>query len=261
MANHRLMMAAIPVFLFSLASPAIAQQSQAEADANNPLASFTAFNVQNYYVPSLTELDGQNANTLWLRYAKPLFGKLLLRASLPVSRVPTGIGTTKSGLGDFSAFLAYLVDTGNPAKSFGIGPQFAFPTASRDETGSGKYQMGFATVYFDGSSPHFQWGGLLTWQTDIGGDDDRASTSMAALQPFYFFQLGGGLYVRGAPTMVYNFETDNYHMPFGLGLGKVIPAGNTVYNLFIEPQYTFLDNGPGQPEFQLYVAINMQFKG
>jgi len=37
----------------------------------------------------------------------------------------------------------------------GIGPQFAFPTASRDETGSGKYQMGFATVYFDGSSPQF----------------------------------------------------------------------------------------------------------
>ena len=54
-----------------------------DAQANNPLASFTAFNVQNYYVPQLSELDDQNANTFWLRYAQPM-GNWLFRASLPV---------------------------------------------------------------------------------------------------------------------------------------------------------------------------------
>lgn len=248
--------------LVLLAGSTFAQEksaSDAEADANNPLANFTAFNLQNYYVPQLSELDDQNANTFWLRYAQPV-GPWLLRASLPMSRVPTGPSTTTSGLGDVSAFLAYLIDTGNPAKSFGIGPQVAFPTASEDETGTGKYQLGAAAVYFDGSSKRVQWGGLLTWQTDVAGDDARSDTSLLAIQPFYFFQLGKGLYLRGAPIAVFNLETDDYHVPFGLGVGKVFPSGNTVYNIFVEPQFTLLDRGPGQPELQVLVGVNMQFK-
>ena len=179
---------------------------------------------------------------------------------MPINRVPTGEGTTTSGLGDLSAFLAYLVDTGNPSKSFGIGPQLSLDTATEDETGTGKYQAGFATIYFDGSSPKFQWGGLLTWQTDFAGDDDRADTSLLALQPFYFFQLGKGLYFRGAPIWVFNLETNDYHVPMALGVGKVMTSGNTVYNFFIEPQFTILDRGPGQPELQIFMALNMQFK-
>lgn len=247
----------LTVLVALYAAPSFAGSDAAEA--NNPLANFTAFNVQNYYVPQLSEMDDQNANTFWLRYAKPL-GRVLFRGSLPASRVPTGEGTTESGLGDLNAFFAYLVNTGNPAKSFGIGPQITFPTATEDATGTGKYQAGLVAVYFDGSSPTFQWGGLAAWQTDFAGDEDRADTNVGALQPFYFFQLGNGLYVRGAPIWAYNFETDNYHVPIGLGIGKIISAGNTVFNFFIEPQYTILDKGPGQPEFQIYTAINIQFK-
>ena len=248
--------------LLLLTSSALAEDkpaSSSEADANNPLANFKAFNLQNYYIPQLSELDDQNANTFWLRYAQPI-GPWLLRASLPISRVPTGPSTTTSGLGDLSAFLAYLVDTGNPAKSFGIGPQISLPTASETETGTDKYQLGAAAVYFDASSKRVQWGGLLTWQTDVAGDDARPDTSVLALQPFYFFQLGNGLYLRGAPIAVFNLETSDYHVPVGLGVGKVFASGNIVYNIFIEPQFTILDRGPGQPEFQLFMGVNMQFK-
>ena len=56
------------------------------SEANNPLAKFQAFIFHNYYVPALSELDGQNANTFWMRYAQP-FGKWLFRASLPVGIV------------------------------------------------------------------------------------------------------------------------------------------------------------------------------
>ena len=150
------------VVCWFLAAPAArAQESDGSdaAQANNPLANFKAFNLQNYYVPSLSELDGQNANTFWLRYAQP-FGRVLFRGSLPVSRVPTGPGTTTSGLGDFNANFFYLIDTGHPARSFGIGPQFSFDTATEDATGAGKYQAGLAAVYFDASSARVQWGGL-----------------------------------------------------------------------------------------------------
>ena len=231
----------------------------AEAQANNPLADFRAFNVQNYYIPELSGPTDETANNLVLRYAQP-FGNWLMRASLPFSRVPTGVNTTESGVGDFDAFFAYLFDTGNPARSFGFGPQVVLPTASEDATGSGKYQGGLAAVYFDATSPAIQWGGLLTYRTDFAGDSDRADVSVFAAQPFYFFQLGKGNYLRGAPIWVFDLENDNYHVPIGLGFGKVIASGNTVYNFFIEPQFTVLDKGPGQPQFQLFMAVNMQFK-
>ena len=234
-------------------------KSSEEAQANNPLANFVAFNIQNYYIPSLSELDDQNANNFFLRYAQP-FGKWLMRASLPVSRVPTGPSTTTSGLGDLNANFFYLIDVGNPAVSFGVGPQVTLPTASEDETGTDQWQAGVSIVYFSAKSRFFQWGSLLTWQTDVAGSSNTADTNFLAVQPFYLFQLGKGLYLRGAPIWAFNLEANDYHVPIGLGLGKVVKQGNTVYNFFAEPQFTILDRGPGQPEFQFYVALNMQFK-
>lgn len=242
--------------------PALTAQENsggAAVEANNPLADIVAFNVQNYYVPELSGLPDSKANNFWLRYAQP-FGKWLFRGSLPVSRLSTPLGGT-SGLGDMNAFLAYLFDTGNPGLAVGAGPLLVAPTATEDETGSGKWQGGLATVLFNGTNPKFQWGGLLTYQTDFAGDDERADTSLMVAQPFYFWQLGKGLYVRGAPLWVFNLETNTYHIPIGLGLGKVMPMGRTVFNFFIEPQFTILDRGVGQPEFQLYMAVNMQFLG
>jgi hypothetical protein len=229
------------------------------ARANNPLADIQAFNFQNYYIPELSGGIDSTANTFVLRYAQP-FGKWLMRASLPFLRVPTGPNTTESGMGDADVFFAYLFDTGNPARSFGVGPQLVFDTASEDATGSGKTQAGLAAVYFDGTSQFFQWGGLLTYRTDIAGSSSRPDTSVFAAQPFYFFQLGNGNYIRGAPIWVFDLENDTYQVPVGLGFGRVIPTEKVVYNFFIEPQFTILSKGAGQPEFQLFMALNMQFR-
>ena len=97
-------------------------RSNDAAQANNPLANFTAFNLQNYYIPERSGPTDTTANNFILRYAKP-FGSWLMHASLPFSRVPVGTSETVSGMGDLDVFFAYLFDTGNPAKSFGIGPQ------------------------------------------------------------------------------------------------------------------------------------------
>ena len=133
-------------------------------------------------------------------------------------------------------------------------------TSMKATTGSGKYQAGLATVYFDATSPVFQWGGLVTYAADFAGESDRSDVSVLAAQPFYFLQLGKGNYVRGAPLWVFDLENDTYHVPVGLGIGKVIPSGNTVHNIFIEPQFTILDKGPGQPQFQLFMGWNLQFR-
>jgi hypothetical protein len=233
------------------------------AQANNPLANMTALNFQHYFIGDLTGLDDETANQFWVRFAKPFTVKdssWLLRVSAPFNSFPTGPGgSTKTGLGDINAFAAYLIDTGNPAVSFGIGPLIGAPTASSDSLGSEKWTAGFANVLFNATSAKFQYGYLLTYQTDFAGDNDRADVSVGAFQPFAFYQLGNGLYLRSAPLWVYNFENDNYSVPLGLGIGKVVKSGKTVYNFFVEPQFSIADDGPGQPDWQVYMALNMQF--
>ena len=245
--------------LAAVVSPAAAQQPSAEelAKANNPLADIKAFNLQNYYYPKLWEVDDEVANTFWLRAAAPT-GPVLWRASLPVIQRPTG-GT---GFGDLQLFGAYLAVT-DPAFSFGVGPQLSFPTA---KTGFGPdvFQAGFAAVAFAAPSAAIQYGGLVTWQTDVNGDPDdpddpKPNTSSAAIQPFLFWQLGGGTYLRMAPIWVFDLESDDYHVPFGVGIGKVLKSERVVYNLFIEPQFTMAHQGAGQPAFQIFTGVNLQF--
>lgn len=245
--------------LLSANSAAAAQEASAEemAKANNPLADMKAFNLQNYYIPKLYGVDDEVANMFWFRFAAPT-GRVLWRASLPLPTVPTTSGDAESGIGDFDLFAAYLA-VQKPTLTIGIGPQVVAPTASNDALGTGKWQGGLATVAFVAPSPQVQIGGLLIWRASFAGDSDRSNTNVLAFQPFGFLQLGGGTYLRTSPIWAFDIENEVYNIPFGFGIGKVTKIGKTVLNLFIEPQFTVLHNGAGQPAFQLYTALNMQF--
>ena len=107
---------------------------------------------------------------------------------------------------DLNVFAAYLFDTGNPAVSFGIGPNHRADRPN-DRLGSEKWSAGFANVLFDGRSKQFQYGYLLTWQASFAGSDDSADVNTGAFQPFAFYQLGKGLYLRSTPIWVYNSRT------------------------------------------------------
>ena len=251
------LLAALPVAAEDEAGPSEAE-AKAMAQANNPLANMVAFNIQNYYYSELYGTD-DTANTAWLRYVQP-FGRWLLRASLPIATAPVpNSPDPESGLGDFNAFMAYLLSDPSASTQFGVGPLIAAPTATDDALGSDTWQVGAAAVYFNAASRRIQYGALVTYQTSFAGDGE--DVSQAAFQPFYIFQLGKGTYLRGAPLWVYDLENSTYNMPIGLGIGQVIKNEKIVYNLFIEPQWTILHKGVGQPEFQIFMGINLQFLG
>ena len=240
------------------------QGAAAAAQANNPLADITAFNIQNYYIDEFTGPGTESGNQFVLRFAQPFqLGDTnwLLRASLPYNSFPIGPGSsTIDGIGDIDVFAAYLFDMGNPAISFGLGPQIVAPTA-KDGLGPDQWQLGLANVFFDGRSPKFQYGYLLTWRGGVGDTKGNERVSLGAFQPFAFYQFGGGWYTGGAPIWTYNFRTDTYSVPLGIRLGKVTKRGDTVFNFFVEPQWSVADRGAGQPKKQVYFALNMQFTG
>jgi hypothetical protein len=232
------------------------------AQANNPLASFTAFNQHNYFIGKLTDSD-EIANTYWIRCAAPF--KLgnqtwLFRGSLPMNTYPTPpTGHHDTGLGDVNIQAFMLIDVGDPKITLGIGPQLTAPTASKGTLGSEKWSAGFANTLFY-ATPKWQLGYLLSWQGSFAGQDDRRDVSVGAFQPFVFHQIGHGAYLRSSAVMVYDFDNDNYTVPIGFGIGQVLPTKKVVYNVFIEPQFSISDRGAGWPEWQIFFAVNMQFK-
>jgi hypothetical protein len=262
---HAVLAAALAAALLGILGSAHAQGQAAAADvaqANNPLANFTAFNVHNYSIGELTETN-QDANQFWMRYARPFaVGQTnwLMRASLPVNTYPVSPDMEhQTGLGDLNVFAAYLIPTGNPALSVGIGPQITMPTATKDALGSGQWSAGLVHTLFDASSKRFQYGYLLSWQASFAGDDNRSKVNVGGFQPFMFYQLGGGTYLRSTAVMSYNLENDSYSVPVGLGIGQVIPTPKAVFNLFIEPQWSVADKGAGWAKWQVFIGLNTQF--
>jgi hypothetical protein len=71
-------------------------------------------------------------------------------------------------------------------------------------------------------------------------------------------QLGDGYYLRSTAIPTFNLESGDYAVPFGLGAGKVVRVDKVVFNAFIEPQFTFLHDGIGQPALQIFSGINLQ---
>jgi hypothetical protein len=132
------------------------------------------------------------------------------------------------------------------------------PTATDEVLGQGKWQLGAAAVAFK-ATPKVQVGGLITWQASVGGDSDRPSTSLMAVQPFAIWQLGGGTYLRSTGVWTFDLKSGDYAVPMGFGLGQVLKSGKVIYNLWLEPQFTILHDGTGQPKVQLFAGLNLQF--
>ncbi|WP_413587625.1 hypothetical protein [Bdellovibrio sp. HCB274] len=229
--------------------------------ANNPLTPMAAVNFHDYVQSSVFGTD-ETLNTLYLRAATPL--KLwdmpqLMRVTLPY--LPAALETptsTTSGLGDLSIFDIFLLKSGGTVE-YGVGPLLVFPTADKDETGAGKWQIGAAGVVMSPQS----WGmvgALITYQHDFAGDEDRPTQNIATVQPLVLWNLPYGIYLRSTGIWFFNWETGDYNMPVGAGAGKVWKFdGGTTMNLFAEPQWTVAHEGLYAPNYQTFVGLNFQF--
>ena len=229
------------------------------AQANNPLADMNAINLQNYYVPSLYGVPDQTSNTMNLRGIM-VAGRHIVRATLPISTVPTGATTSTSGLGDLNVFDAIVVSDPDASTMIGVGPLLVAPTHTDDALGvPSTWQAGAAAVVVKPLPGGSLIGGLVTWQTDFAGGEDRLDTNLMTTQVFLTMSVGGGWYLRSSPLALWDFQNDVYLVPLGLGVGKILPLGGAVVNAFIEPQFSVYHKGQGLPSLQIFAGINFQF--
>ena len=245
----------VVVFAPAKASGQEEDTSAAVNAANDPLANMIAINFQTYYAPDLAGVDG-SSNAFLLRAITP-FWRIIPRFTLPVVTAPTGdpAEPSQSGLGDFNAFAA--VEILKEPFQLGIGPLYVAPTATSDLLGADKHQLGGALVAIVTRGVSLM-GMLVTYQHSVAGDGPQ-DVSLLNVQPFANFQIGAGFYLRTTGVWAFDFENDTYNVPLGVGVGKVVVLERVVLNLFIEPQYTVLHEGVGQPLFQIFSGINFQF--
>ncbi len=229
--------------------------------SNNPLNLAASLNVQNMFAPSLY---GSSAvtNDLLLRGTLPIGPNGLvpvpqiLRLTAPVSTRPDPSGGYNTGLGDINLFDIFLVSQG--ATQIGIGPLVTAPTATDPTLGTGKWQAGLAAVVVNASRARLV-GALVQWQHSFAGQSGRPTVQSLTAQPFGIFNLPGGWYIRSTGIWTFDLQHGAWYIPVGLGGGKAWKAGGTIYNVFVEPQYSVAHSGAGVPKWQIFAGLNMTF--
>ena len=250
------------IFVFSLTSANASAQSADDANkSNNPLNLAPSFNIQNYYSPSLFGVSA-HTNDLLLRPTVPIgpVGPIgvpqIFRATIPVSTRPDPTGGNNTGLGDINLFDIFLLSQSDI--QFGVGPLITLPTATDPSLGTGKWQGGLAAVAVSATKARLL-GALVQWQHSFAGQSDRPTTQSLTVEPFGIFNLPGGWYIRSTGIWTFDLQHGSYYIPVGLGGGKAWKSGSTIYNAFIEPQYSVAHSGAGVPQFTIFAGLNMTF--
>jgi hypothetical protein len=252
--------------LLGVPTAARAQADQLQSDsssqsnkANNPLEPSVMFTVQNYYVPDLYGVKDRTADVLLLRGLVPsmAFGQpQLIRATLPITTVPTVTDTHDRGVGD--ALLMDLLMFGVKGGSVGIGPVAVLPTGNAIH-GAQKWQVG-ATA---GAVFPQRWGliGVLNiYQQSIAGKQDREDVRLLTVQPIVFFNLPASFYLRSTGVLNFDLEHGTHYLPVGLGGGRVWSLSKKIkLNTYSEAQYTVAYKGPVAPKWQIFAGFNLQY--
>lgn len=151
------------------------------------------------------------------------------------------IGGRTSGFGDL-VYLGLLspkegIHHGEGQTSvWGFGMGFAFPTASDDILGTGKYSMGPSALYaYLGRK--WKLGTLVQSYFDYAGDGDRDNVSSLNIQLFYYYSLTPTLSIGAGPNIRADFEADSgdqWTVPLGIGLGYTLNIGKIPFRFMLE---------------------------
>lgn len=242
------------------------------SDATNPTAAIKVFQVQNTFIPNTYDASGYG-NVFALQVVLPFktrsefFPTWITRTTLPVistadpdADIPIGPGNdtdfniplfSQAGLGDlvFISLFNHPTDWG----SWGIGPGFVAPSATRAELGeqSWKFTPTFAVI--NTAKKDWTLGILGMYNFPL---DAKGSKSFQ-IQPLIVKQLGEGWYTGwGDDLWSFNSASGNFAMPLQLRLGRVKKICEKNYNISLTGFYTPDDfrKGPA-PEWGFKLSI------
>lgn len=236
------------VFLFSYTAQAEEKVLTAEeaakelANPNTPLASLNFKSQFRLFDGGLPNADGQSGYTLLFQPSLPFpldnGGLVFFRPAIPIiasQPIPGGSGfIEESGMGDIVFDLAYA-----PKRDDGLlvayGIVSSLPTATNDALGSDRFTLGPEILYGKltkdyvlGVFPNHQW--------SIGGSGNK-DISLTTIQVFASVLPGGGWNYGSAPTLNYDWKSEQWTVPLNFNFGKTIIWDKTPWKLSMEINY------------------------
>ena len=197
----------------------------------------------------------------------PLYGegdaewKLITRPTVPVifsTPAPTGFDQfdNYAGIGDIQLPTAVVTPKSLTGDwSFGLGPTWLLPTASRRELSKEQWGVGPAvlTVYDNG-----QWlaGTLLQYTWGIGGwnGPDNPDAEYGSLLYFFSYNLPNGWQVGFDPTITYDNNAtsgNKWNVPIGLSVSKMVSIGKVPVKFQVGAEYSVVSQDDFGQVFQL----------
>ena len=122
---------------------------------------------------------------------------------------------------------------------WGLGFDLAFPTASEDILGDGKYSAGPSALYVY-LGKKWKVGGLVQQYFDFAGDGDRDDVNLTNLQYLYYYSLTPTMSIGAGPNIIANWEADSdnrFTVPIGIGINKTFQLGKVPVRVGVEFHY------------------------
>lgn len=240
----------IALFAAGQASPG--EQSLGQK-ANDPTASLMAFQLQNFYSPSLHN-SSEDRNLLQFRAAVPyeLGGTSnIARLTLPYF---TDTATGVSGTGDATLFNLTTFD--RPWGRLGAGVVALLPTGASGLSAE-KWAVGPA-VGGIAQAPWGLWGAFSQNLFTVGGDDAKPDVNISTIQPILTVSLENG-WALGTSEMTFTYDWDRdefISIPLGIQVSKLVTAGRLPVQFLLSYEHNFYDDGTG-PEDTIGFTVKL----
>ena len=141
---------------------------------------------------------------------------------------------------------------------WGLGPALILPTNTGNTLGNDKWAAGPAGVALSIRGP-WVMGALAQHFWDFAGDDDAADVNLSSLQYFVNYNTPD-YYLNTSPTITYNWEADgdDWTIPFGGGVGKVMRFGKTPVDMRVSA-YWNVEAPESAPDWFVEFQVKLLF--
>lgn len=169
---------------------------------------------------------------------------------------PVGSGGREFGLGDITQNFAFTPSS-HGALIWAVGPQFSFPTATRDEFGSGKFSMGPSGLLLL-QTKALSVGLSASQMWSVLGDGGRPDVNQSEVQPFVAWHIGQGRTVSANFDYSYDWTAETWSLPVSLSFSKIVKLGEQTVSLSVGGKY-WIDPDRNGPQWGIKAGMTFLF--
>ncbi len=129
---------------------------------------------------------------------------------------------------------------GGGSSVWGVGVDFAFPTATEDVLGSGKWSAGPAALYAY-LGPKWKLGALWQQYFSFAGDSDSSDVNLSNIQYFAYYSIDDVTSIGAGPNILADWEQDSknrWTVPIGIGVNRTFQFGKVPVRFGVEFHYS-----------------------